>query len=279
VRTATILFIGALVMFVGCSTESDFDRIDEALNDHPFFNALGVIPGPSDPYRTGQGGGDGDTTVPVAAWRVVPEPDIDYAIIVVGPKAEVPVILTWPCTLYVVYTDLPDTSIRDTVLKPAPEITGLMEMLFEFDGTNWTMTQIAPCDARFDSGFQHIEIESLQVNVRRAGQPVEYPSLVNVFRQPLDPYAYTFQAGDSIDLRLWESDIVDLPWAYLHGRDGDGYDPFQYDSLSGSWYGTWVVNDTGNHWVWFEVIDINDAIMNKTGPDRSVLWGLPYIVE
>ncbi len=278
-KTAAILFIGALLMLVGCSTESDSDRIDQALNDHPFFKALGAIPGPNDPYRTGQGGADGDTSVPVAAWRVVPEPVIDYEIVVVSPKAEVNMVLVWPCTLYVVYTDWPDTSIRDTVLKPAPEITGLMEMLFEFDGTDWTMTEISPCDARFDSGFRHIEIESLQVDVRRAGQPVEYPSLVNVYRQPLDPYPYTFQAGDSIDLRLWESDIVDLPWAYLHGRDRDSYDPFQYDSLSGSWYGSWVVSDTGDHWVWFEVIDINDAIMNKTGPDRSVLWGLPYIVE
>lgn len=277
-RNAAILFVGALLMLVGCSTESDADRIDRALHDHPFFKTVGAIPGPSDPYHTGQGG-DGDTTVPVAAWRVVAEPDIDYEITVVGPQAEVSMSLVWPCTLYVVYTDLPDTSIRDTVLKPAPEIHGQMEMLFEFDGTGWTMTEISPCDAKFDSGVGYIEIESLQVDVRRAGQPVEYPSLTNVYRQPLDPYPYTFRTGDSIDLRLWEYDDVNLPWAYLHGRDADDYDPFRYDSVSGSWYGTWVVNDTGNHWVWFEVIDIDDAVMKRTGPDRSVLWGLPYIVE
>lgn len=276
-RSLILILFAVVLAFVGCK-KSDEEQVDQALQGHPFFKALGAIPGAGDPY-TGHRPSDGDTSIPIQAWRNVPDPEVEYKITVVKPYAEVSFELTWPCTLFVVYTDLPDTTIRDTVVKPAPKIEGRMEAKFEFKGSKWEMTELSPCDAKFDSGRGRIEIESLAVAVSRAGQPVQYPTLRNTNRLLLAPYAYTFKAGDTVNLRLWESDNVLFSWAYLHGPHADRYSPFQYDTLNMSWYGTWVVNQTGNRWVWFEVLDLYDAIINKTGPDRSALWGLPYIVE
>jgi hypothetical protein len=264
-------------VLTGC-VKSDQEKVSDALHDNPFFRALGAIPAAGDGY-TGHGGKDGDTTVPVQAWRVVPDPEVNYEITVQKPYAEVTFDLVWPCTLLVVYTDLPDTSIRDTVVKPAPKIKGGMEAKFEFKGDKWQMTELSPCDARFDSGDGRIEIESVQVSAMRGDSLVPYPTLANTNRQVLDPYAYTFKTGDSVNLRLWEHDDVDFSWSYLHGPNADHYSPFAYDTLSGSWYGTWVTKTAGSHWVWFEVLDLDDCILNKLGPDRSVLWGLAYTVE
>ena len=276
-RILTLALIAAVFASVGCQ-KSDQTQVDEALQDHPFFKALGAIPEPGDSY-TGRGDADGDTSVPVKAWREVSAPGIDYVITVQKPYAEVSFDITWPCTLYVVYTDLPDTAIRDTVLKPAPRIKGEMEARFEFKGSRWELTELSPCDAKFDSGAGRIEIESVQVSVRRGDSLVPYPTLAGINRLILDPYAYTFKAGDSVNLRLWERDDVAFSWTYLHGPHADHYSPFAYDTLDGSWYGTWVTMTAGSHWVWFETVDLYDAIVSKTGPDRAVLWGLPYIVE
>jgi len=274
---STLMLMLAALLLSGCA-KSDQEKVNEALQNDPFFKALGAIPGASDGY-TGHGPQDGDTSVPVQAWRNVHDPAIDYTISVQKPYAEVTFDITWPCTLFVVYTDLPDTSIRDTVVKPAPEIKGDMEAKFEFKGDKWEMVELSPCDARFDSGEGRIEIESVQVSVKRGGSLIPYPTLANTHRLVLDPYAYTFQVGDSVSLRLYEEDDVDFSWAYLHGPNADHYSPFAYDTLGGNWYGTWVTKTAGNRWVWFEVLDLDDCIMNKLGPDRAVLWGLAYRVE
>jgi hypothetical protein len=188
--------------------------------------------------------------------------------------------------LFVVYTDLPDTSIRDTVIKPAPKISGAFGARFAFEGDSWHLDQLSPCKADFDSGLHQIEIESLVVRVRRGGQTIEYPTLVHAnYRLPIEPYPYTFVAGDTVDLRLWEVHLegVDFAWAYLHGPPNHHYSPFQLDTLNGSWYGSWVINQQAEHketrWVWFEVVDLNGAILQKHGPDRAVLWGMVYMIQ
>ncbi len=281
-RTALPIVLAVMFALVGCTQKSDQDQVETALQNNPFFKALGAIPGPKDSY-TGHGGADGDTSWPIDAWRDVQDPEVSYEINVSRPYADVDFQIVWPCTLAVVYTDLPDTSIRDTVIKPAPEIVGSMSAQFEFDGSEWKLTELSPCDAKFDSGVGHIEIDSLQVTVHRNGQVIEYPTLENTQRLPLHPYAYTFQLGDSVDLRLWETDDTQFAWAYLHGHHAHHYSPFEWDPQTESWFGTWVINPVpvtdDDRWVWFEVVDLYDAVINKNGPDRSVLWGIGYIVE
>lgn len=277
-------FVLAALFLVGCGQKSDEEQVDAALQEHPFFKALGVIPA-KQVQQPDQGGLDGDTAIPIAAWRVVMEPEISYEINVERPYADVDIDLVWPCTLFVVYTDVPDTSIRDTVLKPAPEVKGSMSARFEFDGSEWHLRELSPCDAAFDSGLGLIQIDSVQVSVRRGGQAIPYPTLAGTGRLVLDPYPYTFAPGDSVDLKLWDTEApgIEFAWAYLHGPPRHQYGPFQLDTLNRNWYGTWVINPAPatdeNRWVWFEIIDLNDALLNKQGPDRSVLWGVGYIVQ
>ncbi|MBM3314241.1 hypothetical protein FJY71_00155 [candidate division WOR-3 bacterium] len=279
------LLLACLLVLTGCFRKTDEEQVDGALQQNAFFRSLGAIPRQSGDYRAGGGLLDGDTSLPVHAWRSVKDPTVNYEITVQKPFAWVDFDLAWPCTLYVVYTDLPDTSIRDTVVKPAPLIAGTISMGFEFKGDEWQLTELSPCDARFDSAVGVIDIDSLQVSVRRGGQTVPYPTLASTGRLPLFPYAYTFQAGDSVDLRLWETHTAQaqFTWAYLHGPPTHGYSPFQYDTLSGSFHGTWTVGHAetsrDGNWVWFEVIDLDDALLSKHGPDRSALWGVGYVVE
>jgi|GEM_PF-4757589 len=281
-RIAIPIVLAVMLALVGCGRTSDQEQVEAAIQENPFFKTLGAIPQSADSY-TGHGGTDGDTSWPVDAWGVVHDPEITYEINVAQPIADVDFHLAWPCTLFVVYTDLPDTSIRDTIIKPAPEVVGLMSARFEFDGNDWELTELSPCDTKFDSGVGRISIESLQVSVRRNGQVIEYPTLKNTQRLPLDPYVYTFQLGDSVDLRLWETDDVEFPWAYLHGNPAHHYSPFKWDPETESWFGTWMINPVpvtdDDRWVWFEVVDLYDAVINKSGPDRSVLWGIGYIVQ
>jgi hypothetical protein len=275
----------ALVLaMTGCFTRNDEQKVDSEVRRSAFFRALGAIPHQSGSYNTG-GGLDGDTSLPIGAWRAVKEPTVDYDITVEKPYAWVDFDIQWPCTLYVVYTDLPDTSARDTVVKPAPLISGRMSFGLEFTGNEWELRELSPCDAKFDSAVGVIQIDSIQVSARRAGQTVPYPTLAGTARLPLFPYAYTFQPGDSVSLRLWEThgSLAGFTWAYLHGPPCHGYSPFQYDQTSGSFYETWVISPqertSGGNWVWFEVVDLNSTILEKEGPDRSALWGVGYIIE
>ena len=285
-RYALPMVLAMIMAVVGCTETTDRNSVDAALQDNPFFKALGAVPESRDEYTKGGGAVfDGDTTWPIGAWRAIHDPEVNYEITVQHPYASVDFTVDWPCTLYVVYTDLPDTTIRRTVVKPAPELHGRMSFRFEFVGNDWELTDIAPCAAEFDSATGVISIDSVQVSVRRGGEVIEYPTLDNTGLMPIDPYAYTFEAGDSIDLRLWETHApgVQFPWTYLHGPPEHDYSPFQYDENDGSWYGTWTIGNVAagddENWAWFEVIDLYDAIINPDGPDRAVLWGVPYIVE
>lgn len=270
----------ALLAWTGCK-QNDQVKVHDALNDHPFFQALGAVPAQSGDY-TG-GGKDGDTSWPIAAARKIRTPDIDYTIEVNRPLAEVSFQIVWPCTLAVVYTDIPDTAARDTVLKPAPKINGVMSWVFEHQGDSWRLQQLSPCKAKFDSVLEHVRIDSFRVKVRRAGETFDYPTMTDpAVRLPVDSYPYTFQAGDSVDLRLWETNDLGANgtvWAYLHSDPGSFTSGFHFDTLTTSFYGSWTVNHTGRHWVWFEAVDIEGAVFSKTGPDRSILWGLPYLVQ
>lgn len=282
-RNVLMVVMAAAVALVGCA-KSDKDQVDAGVQNSAFFKALGGIPGASDGY-TGHGGLDGDTSWPVKAWRVVKDPAVSYVINVERPYAEVSFTLAWPCTLFVTYTDLPDTSIRDTAVKPAPMIAGAFEARFAFAGDSWYLDQLSPCRADFDSAVGLLEVDSVGVRVIRAGQPVEYPTLRRTGRLPVATYPYTFTAGDSVQLRLWEThdDEVEFPWAYLHGPATHNYSPFQLDTLDGSWFGTWTIGagtaSAETRWVWFEVVDLESGIFDKEGPDRASLLGLFYRVE
>jgi len=284
VRICLTIIVAAALM-VGCAQKSDQDKVEATLQDSPFFRALGAIPSASESY-TGHGLlADGDTSLPVWAHRAVHRPVVNYTISVERPYADVSFSLTWPCTLTVVYTDLPDTSIRDTVIKPAPEIHGAISARFELTGEEWHVAELSPCAAEFDSARGLMRVDSVQVSVRRNGQTVDYPTLSGTGRLPFNSYPYTFNAGDSVSLRLWETHEtgVDFAWAFLHGPPGHWCSRFQYDQTTGSFYGTWVISQQAERqetrWVWFQVADLNSAVLKKNMPDRAVLWGLVYMIQ
>lgn len=284
-RQALPIVLAVMIALVGCTEKSDEQRVQAAFEESPFFRSLGGVPASDDGYQGKGGGLDGDTTWPVGAWRAIRDPEINWEIRVNNPFAEVDFFIEWPCTLYVVYTDLPDTSIRDTVVKPAPEIKGRWSLEAEFDGEEWHLTEMSTIDAVFDSAVGMIELDSIQVAVYRSGEKIPYPTLTGTGRLSLNPYPYTFRHGDSLELRLWENHApgLGLVWSFLHGPPRHRYSPFKQDPATGSWAGTWVIDpaatDHEERWVYFEVLDLDQAILKKTGPDRSVLWGVPYIVE
>ena len=284
-RRGLVILMAAILALAGCARKSDKEQVEASLQDSKFFKALGAIPGASEGY-TGHGGFfDGDTSWPIWAARTVKAPEVNYTINVARPFAEVDFTLAWPCTLTVIYTDVPDTSIRDTVVKPAPLINGTISARFEYVGEEWVLEGLSPCEAKFDSLADMIRIDSIQVKVRRGGQVVDYPTLDSMNRLPWNEYPYAFHAGDSVDLRLWEThaEPIDFAWSFLHGPPGHWCSPFQLDSTNSSFYGSWVINQQAEHeetrWVWFQVTDLNGSIIQKEMPDRAVLWGLVYIVE
>ncbi len=265
-RRTGLPVVGLLLVLAGCGRD-DIGLIDRALNEHPFFTSLGTIPPAEQSYA--------DSSPALNAWRSLGEPDVDYEILVQEDQAIVNIIATWPCTLRVVYGPV---AAFDTVAKPGPELTGLVQARFKYDDGEWRMAELSVCDARSDSGFRFLELDSLKLHVRRGGDTVAYPGVRDMSRRSLDPYAFTFLTGDSVDLVLWHWDSVDAPRAYLHTDRSRGATPFVRDSL-GTWSCSWALSDTGRHWVWFEVIDIADAVTDPDGPDRAVFWGVPWIVE
>jgi len=265
--TRHTLFLTALLLVLIACGRDDIGLIDRSLNEHPFFGTLGSMPAPASPYA--------ESTPAVDAWRVFREPDVDYEIIVDGSEANVNISVVWPCTLYIVY---PAGDGADTVAKPGPQVTGLAQARFGFADTGWQMTGLSPCDARSDSGFRFLEIDSLRLVARRDGGSVSFPVVRDMSRRTLDPWPFTFRAGDSIDIELWQHDTVDAPGAFLHVPWSPDATPFRQDT-AGTWSGTWVLSDTGRGWAWFEVVDIADAVTDPDGPDRTVFWGLPCIVE
>jgi hypothetical protein len=274
-----LVALAALLLAAGCQ-KSDKDRVAASLQNSAFFKALGAVPGQQGNYTSGGRALDSDSTWPISAARRIHDPKVEYEIAVNRPNADVDFTITWPCTLLVVYTHLPNNGVYDSVFKPAPNINGTMHWRFEFEGDSWKFTELSPCEARFDSAAAHITIDSLQIMARRAGQTITYPTLIDPqLRMLTNPYPYSFQTGDSVTLHLWETDDRQFVWAYLHAPYGSFDDGFKYDTTSHAFYGTWTVNQPGNHWVWFEAVDLNDAIISKTAPDRAILWGMPYRVE
>jgi len=263
---ARLITPACLLLLFACGRD-DIGLIDRALHDHPFFTKLGTIPAPVSPYA--------ESTAAVDARRVYREPDIDYEILVDGSEGTVNISVVWPCTLYIVY---PAGDGVDTLAKPGPHITGLAQSRFGYNGSEWRMTGASPCDARSDSGFRFLEIDSLRLSARRDGDTVSFPGIRNMTRRTLDPWPFTFRAGDSVDISLWQHDTVDAPGAFLHLPWSGDATPFRQDT-AGTWSCTWVLSDTGRGWAWFEVFDIADGINDPGGPDRTVLWGLPCIVE
>ncbi|MEO0077826.1 MAG: hypothetical protein ABIK86_02370, partial [candidate division WOR-3 bacterium] len=164
-KTAPLLILAAALVIVGCTKKSDEAQIRASLENSKFFRALGALPAASEGF-TGRGlSQDGDTSLPIWAARVVRNPRVNYTITVERPYADVAFTIDWPCTLFVIYTDIPDTGARDTVVKPAPEIHGAFSAKFELVGNEWQAKALSPCAAEFDSAQGLMRIDSIQVQV------------------------------------------------------------------------------------------------------------------
>ncbi len=265
------------ILFVGCGKEGPADTPD--MGGDAWYESLGKTPKNRAPtYQKAKG----DTSLPVDLWRSVGEAEVDYDLSVSGDEADFDMDIKWPDTVFVVYTDLPDTGIRDTVIKPSPEFSGDLKFHYKVVDKDWKLTALTPAVVRSDSAGNHVKLDSIKCEVtnRDAGT---YPTLSDPLAllscYPIGDYPYTFQKGDLVKLKVYASgDINPFPLLFAPAPDSIP-DLFNYNSTDGYWYGTWQTNATGHSWVWIDVIDLDIILDPNMKAPRAVLWAIPYIVE
>lgn len=262
------------LVFVGCGREhpSDREQIEGKLKQEPFYKALDQTPRNRIPSAT-----KGDTSIPCGGWRNVRKAEVTYDIIVNAPNAQVPIDMKWPDTLVIVYTDLPDTTIRDTVVKPAPYFAGKITFYYVHDGNEWKLDKITPIGVKSDSAHPYVKIDSIQIEVLGQGY-------LPTIKDPTAPikvenYPYIFNVGDSVRVRVYESGTAASKWVFLHAPVRDNVSSFTYDTVGGYWVGTWVPKSAGTHWGWVDVWDIDVILKKHVKTERDELCGIPYKVQ
>ena len=265
------------ILFTGCGKEGPADTPEPG--GDAWYQSLGKTPKSRAPtYQKAKG----DTSLPIDAWRSVGEAEVDYDLAVSGDEADFDIDIKWPDTVFVVYTDLPDTGIRDTVIKPSPEFSGDLKFHYKVVDKDWKLTALTPAVVRSDSAGNHVKLDSLECEVlnREATYPTLSDPLALLSCYPIADYPYTFQKGDLVELKVYVSGDIDNPFPLLFAPTGDSIpDLFNYDTQGGYWYGTWQTNATGHSWAWIDVIDLDIILDPDMKAARAVLWGIPYIVE
>ena len=267
------------ILFVGCSTEGPADTPEGAFGDDAWCQSLGKTPKNRTPsYNLSKG----DANYPVDAWRRVGEATVDNDITVIGDAADIALDISWPDTVFVVYTELPENTIRDTIIKPSPEFSGDLKFHYKVVDKRWKLVSLTPAAVKSDSAGTHVKLDSIKCEV--LNRTDTYPTLSNPLAlipcYPIGDYPYTFQEGDSIKVMVYAGDLdtnkVPLLFAPLKDSVPDF---FNYDPEMGYWYGTWVVNAVGHHWTLISVCDLDIIFDPDMKAARSVLWGIPYRVE
>ena len=266
------------ILFAGCGKEGPADTPE--VGGDAWYEALGKTPKNRAPAYEQYA--KGDTNLPIDAWRIVGEAEVDYKLSVSGDEADFDMDIKWPDTVFVVYTDLPpDTTIRDTVIKPSPEFSGDLKFHYKVVDKEWKLVSLTPAAVRSDSAGNHVKLDSIKCEV--LNRDATYPTLSNPLAllscYPIADYPYTFQKGDSVKLKVYASGTSERKFPLLFAPTGDSIpDLFNYDTQGGYWYGTWQTNATGHSWAWIDVIDIDIILDPDMKAARAVLWGIPYRV-
>ncbi len=267
------------ILFVGCSKEGPADTPEGTFGGDAWCQSLGKTPKNRIPsYDKSKK----DTTWPVDVWRSVGVATVDDDIIVTGDEADIILDISWPDTVFVAYTDLSDTSIRDTVVKPSPKFSGDLKFHYKVVDKRWKLVSLTPAAVRSDSAGNHVRLDSIKCEV--LNRTSTYPTITNpaalMSCYPIGDYPYTFQEGDSIKVMVYAGDLdtnkVPLLFAPLKDRTPEF---FNYEPEMGYWYGTWVVKNIGHHWTWISICDLDIILDRDMKAARSVLWGIPYRVE
>jgi hypothetical protein len=269
------------MLLAGCGKDdpTDEDRVEAQLGNNEYLNALGSTPKNSIPssYMT-----KGDTIIPCFAWRTFgthagDEPTVDYTVSVSPGEANIPITIDWPDTMVVLYTDLPDTSIRDTIYKPVPTFHGDVKFYYEFVDGEWEFCGLTPGKIESESAGNYVDIDSVQIKCNGTA----LPSITSADQYiAAADYSYIFSVGDSIKLTVYKSGSLQdsLAWVFLHAPLKDWVDIFDYVS-PGIWEGTWVPKAQQAHWAWVNVFDVGVVFDKHQLAERDVLWGLPYKVQ
>ena len=273
-----IVCVTAIVLVAGCQALAK-QLINSALKSNYFYKALSMI----DKLFAGYvyvipSGGVDSPTMPVTAWRNASHAASIESVIDRHPFNDVHVAATAQDTLVVVYLDGADTAKRDTVYKPTPVMHASVHLTFELVGDSWKFRTMTKGVVRSDSALSHIDFDSMKVAAWRSGAQVNYPLLTQASAaMPYD--TFLFQVGDSVTMDVWLASDLQLPWAF--GRvDTNVHMGFQRDASNPKhFYGFWQPTAAGRHVVWCEAIGAYEAFYSTTGPDRSVMWGMPCRVQ
>jgi hypothetical protein len=280
-RKGILMLAMCSILLAGCGKEdsTDEERVRANLKDNEYLEALGSTPKNSIPssYK-----GKGDTIIPCNAWRTFgthagDEPEVEYDVSVTPGEADIPISITWPDTMVVVYTDLPDVTIRDTIYKPVPTFQGDVKFFYEIVDGEWEFCGMTPGKIESESAGDYVKIDSVQI--KRNGTAL--PSIITADQyMAVADYPYIFSVGDSIKVTVYKSGSLpdSLAWVFLHAPLKDWVDVFDYVS-PGVWEGTWVPKVTQAHWAWVNVFDMGVVKYKTQMAERDVLWGLPYKVQ
>ena len=262
------LVCGVIVILAGCKGKTNEDKVEDMLRNSPFFTSLGKFAEKSDKPTNPQGKGKG-TPWPINIWSEVQEPTTDLDIDISAGKATVDVDIDWDVVMKVVYTDTDDTTYRDTVSKPAPQYHGNMSFYFEYD-KKWELKELSLCPIASDSCGNLVSIDSVCVidgaDTTKIADPTQ--------RLDVENWPLSFDAGNAVTVKCFVKDSAS--WAYLHARDS--FSCHSFDDETNCWTYTGTPQVIGNHWIWVGLIYIK-TVMDKEEPDRSYLWGVPYVVE
>ncbi len=271
------------ILFAGCSEEgpTDTDKLGGELGNDEWFKALGKTPKNRTPTYLQKA--KGYTSVPIDAWRNVGEPTVTYDIVVSGDEADIPIHIEWPDTVVVVYQNINDTTIIDTVIKPSPYFRGDIKFHYGIVDKKWKLTALTPAKVKSDSAGTYVVLDSIKCEVlnREAGTfPVLSDPATLLTAYPRDDYPYTFQVGDSVKLKVYVSGTAEKKFPLLFAPAPDSIpDWFNYDDAGGFWYGIWEINASLYHWAWIAVCDLDILLDPDMKAARDVMWGIPYRVE
>lgn len=273
-----IVLVAAVMLIVGCQ-KLENQLINDALKSNDFYKALSTIDKlfsgyvyviPSNGYL--------GTGTPVTAWREASNVASVESIFDNSPYNDAHVDVTAQDTLVVVFTDT--GTVLDTVYKPSPTLDASIKLRFELVGDSWKLRTITKGVSKSDSALNHIAFDSVKVVAWRSGSPVDYPTLTQA--DSLMPYdTFLFDSGDSVAMDVWVTSDLPLPWVFGHiDANSTLNTAFQRDPSDPShFYGFWKPTTAGRHVGWFEAVCAVDAFYSKTGPDRAVMWGMPYRVQ
>lgn len=270
-----LVLLGTAIIF-GCGKKSDEDQVDVKLRTNGFFSSLGETAINTIPVDYSS---KADTIIPRDGWRSVQKPVINYKINISRGQANIPFSISWPDTLYMIYTNLMDTSFRDTIPKPAPFFNGNLTFYYDNASGSWEFDGLTPAEIQSDSAGDYVRIDSVTLEIAAAAAPIKLPTITNpATKIYADDYPYIFEVNDSLVISVYGTGLPDSSFAFLYAPSPDVIYPLSYSN--GRWTGAWKIKNSNpsHHWAWIEMMDSRVILNHTVTSERSLLWGIPYKV-